>query len=98
MTINPQYPVVTRGIWHLPAQDNVELEITLRAESNRLTALSKTDGVPTRYYLNQEGHHYVYRFWADTETAENWIEFCKIIPTEYMESISIVDPSTVKSQ
>jgi hypothetical protein len=98
MTINPQYPVVTRGIWHARVQDNAELEITLRAEAHRLTAMSKTDGLTKRHYLNQEGHHYVYRFWADVETAENWIEFCKIIPTEYMESISLVDPSTVEGQ
>jgi hypothetical protein len=96
MIINPQYPIVTRGTWHLPVQNNVELELTLRTESRRLAALSKTDGLTKRKSINSEGHHYVYRFWADTETAENWIEFCNIIPTEYMESISIVDSSEVE--
>lgn len=96
MTIDPQYPVVTRGTWHLSVQFQPEVELSLRTEANRLAALSKTDGVVKRKYINDDGHHYVYRFWADTETAENWIEFCKIIPTEYMESISIVDSSEVQ--
>jgi hypothetical protein len=95
MTIDPQYPVVTRGTWHLPVQDHIELELTLKTEANRLAALSKTNNVVRRSFINDTGHHYVYRFWADTETAENWIEFCKIIPAECMESISIVDSSEV---
>ena len=100
MTIEPQYPVVTRALWLKQVQSNIELEIAFRAESDRLTALSKTDGLPQRYYINDinpgSDRHYVYRFWADVETAENWIEFCKISPADYLESVSIIDPSEVE--
>jgi hypothetical protein len=96
MTIDPQYPVVTRVLWYVAVQDYPELALTISNEVNRLQESSKTNGMVKRRYINGQRHHYVYRFWADTETAENWIEFYKIVPSEYKESISIVDSSEVQ--
>lgn len=92
MTINPLYPIPTKGIW-LSAVDPT-LRVTLADKISELVDQGKTDGILTRAAIDLESYH-AYRFWADIESAQAWIDYCTIIPTDQMASISIVDAAEV---
>lgn len=87
------YPIVTKGTW-LSAV-NPTLRGTLADRVSQLVNESKTDGVLKKVDIDESGSYYAYRFWSDTATAQAWIDYCAIIPTDQMSTISIVDASEV---
>lgn len=92
MTINPLYPIVTRGHWIAPPDST--LRVTLADKISELVDQGKTDGILTRVDIDPTSY-YAYRYWADIEAAQDWIDYCVIIPAAEMTSISIVDASEV---
>jgi len=94
MTVNPNYPIITRARNHLyPSDEIIDL---LFNKLGDLVAENKTDGIVKTQKLDDgTGDYYGYRFWADVESAERWIEACKNMPAEYMAYMSIVDASEV---
>jgi hypothetical protein len=92
MTINPLYPILTKGIWLSPIDST--MRVTLSDKISQLVAEGKTDGILTRVNVTAESYH-AYRFWADTESAQAWIDYCTIIPADQLTSISIADAAEV---
>lgn len=91
------YPIVTKGIW-LRSWDSAENMLLLSEISEKISQLvseSKTDGILTRVDVDDSESSYSYRFWADTESAQDFINYCARIPAEQLQSISIVDASEV---
>jgi hypothetical protein len=97
MTINPMYPIVTKGIWlrSWSSAEDMLLRGELAEKVSELASQSKTDGILTRVDIAGSESFYAYRFWSDVETAQDFINYCSIIPAELMQSIGIVDASEV---
>jgi hypothetical protein len=92
MTINPLYPILTKGIWLSPIDST--LRDILSDKLSQLVAEGKTDGILKQVDVNTESY-YAYRFWVDTESAQAWIDYSTIIPADQLTSISIVDAAEV---
>jgi hypothetical protein len=94
MTVNPDYPIITRALNHLYPSE--EIASILANKLSKMIEMNKTDGAVKIQRLNDgTDDYYGYRFWADVESAEYWIEECKSMPAEYMASMSIVDSSEI---
>lgn len=66
--MSTNFPIVTKSLWFQAAEPELLKKIAEEIEAFKLA--NKTDGQPI---IRSDG--IVYRFWADVESAQTWVDY-----------------------